>query len=386
MLNVEASPTHPPALEPSGARQISLGKNPTRVLITGGCGFIGAHLAMYLLEVGARVIVLDNLSRRGARENLAVLESAHGNFRFCQADLRCSAEVDRIFRSEPDCTGIIHEAAQVAVTTSVADPRSDFETNALGTFNVLEAARQWQPGAALIYASTNKVYGDLTDLAVDETPTRYRFLPPGGPVSEQRPLDFHSPYGCSKGSADQYFRDYHRIYGLNTTVIRQSCIYGTRQFGIEDQGWVAWFTLAGVLGWPITIYGDGKQVRDILWIDDLIELYMTVLQRPEKAAGKIYNAGGGEAFAISLRELLDKLRHDHGLLLQCDCADWRPGDQKIYISDCSLAQSELGWAPRTSPDAGIAKLVVWARQNEDLIRAVLRVHGRSKVASVTSGE
>jgi CDP-paratose 2-epimerase len=263
-----------------------------------------------------------------------------------------------VFRFVADADIVIHEAAQVAVTTSVTDPRLDFETNALGTFNVLEAVRRHCPDAHFLYASTNKVYGGLDHVAIVETPMRYTYELLTAGISEAEHLDFHSPYGCSKGCADQYVRDYARIYGLRTTVIRQSCIYGPRQFGVEDQGWVAWFSIAAALGLDVKIFGDGRQSRDILWVDDLIDLYLAIASRPDCSSGKVFNAGGGATNNLSLLELLQLLR-ERGYSLRYTFEDWRPGDQRVFIADSSLAFRELGWAPKVTPIEGVSRLLDW---------------------------
>jgi len=250
-----------------------------KVIITGAAGFIGGHAATHFLGRGDTVIGVDNLSRRGNSENLQWLRKQAGDFQFIAGDIRSQTDMDRLFAQHKDAGAVLHLAGQVAVTTSVVNPRMDFEANALGTLNILEAVRQHCPQAAFLYASTNKVYGGMEQIVIVEKDGRYAYrdLPQGMP--EITPLDFHSPYGCSKGAGDQYVRDYARIYGLKTVVFRQSCIYGTRQFGIEDQGWVAWFTIASVLGKAITLYGDGKQVRDVLWVGDLISLYERAIER-----------------------------------------------------------------------------------------------------------
>jgi|ERR1039458_950466 CDP-paratose 2-epimerase len=331
-----------------------------KVIVTGAAGFIGCHVAARLLRKNATVIGLDNLSRAGSTSNLEWLHSQGGAFRFYHADIRSANDVERVFSAHRDADAVIHEAAQVAVTTAVADPRSDFEINALGTFNVLEATRlALQQGVRFLYASTNKVYGKMGHIKVSEQGRRYTYdaLPEG--VSEAEPLDFHSPYGCSKGAAEQYVKDYSRIYGLRSTVFRQSCIYGTRQFGIEDQGWVAWFTIAAVLGKQVTIFGDGKQVRDLLWVDDLVSLYLAALAKPETTAGKVYNAGGGAANTLSLLELVSLIEARLGRPLNPLVTDWRPGDQKIFIADCARLAEELDWKPRVSPEQGVNLLFDW---------------------------
>jgi len=256
---------------------------------------------------------------------------------------------------------VAHLAAQVAVTHSVTDPREDFERNAFGTFNVLEAVRKFSPRAFFIFASTNKVYGALSQARVRLAEGRYALASHPLGVSEEAPLDFHSPYGCSKGCADQYVRDYTRIYGLRTAVFRQSCIYGPWQYGEEDQGWVAWFLIAALTGKAITIYGDGRQVRDILHIDDLLALYDRAWARPGRSAGAVLNTGGGPGSTLSLRELLRWIRDRLGISPGISYTDWRPGDQKVYVSDISKARRSLGWAPRVSIDAGLGSLADWLR-------------------------
>ena len=265
---------------------------------------------------------------------------------------------------------MLHCAGQVAVTTSVANPRDDFECNAMGSFNLLEAIRAYDRDAMMIFASTNKVYGSMQDIHVVERNGRYEYasLPMG--ISEAHPLDFHSPYGCSKGAADQYVRDYARIYGLATVSFRQSCVYGYRQFGIEDQGWVAWFVIAHALGRPITIYGDGKQTRDILFIDDLVDAYLLAYERRNRIAGQIYNIGGGPENQLSLIELMHMLKQFRGSEVQHAFADWRPGDQKVFVADIRKARTDLNWEPSHSYSSGIEKLVKWVDSNMTLFDSV----------------
>ena len=261
------------------------------ILITGGAGFIGTNASLHFSKDGWKVTVLDNLSRKGAENNLNWLKNK-ANFTFLQKDIRDIEETERIVGNvRPDV--LLHLAAQVAVTTSVLNPREDFEINALGTFNVLEAVRKQSQNTFFINASTNKVYGKMDDVFVEERNGRYEYANLSLGVGENRNLDFHSPYGCSKGIADQYTIDYSRIYGLKTVTFRQSCIYGPRQFGIEDQGWVAWFTIASVLGRPLTIYGDGKQIRDVLHVDDLLHAIDAVIGRKDNVNGQAFNIGGG---------------------------------------------------------------------------------------------
>lgn len=336
------------------------------ILITGGAGFIGCNWAARLRRDGHTVTVLDNLSRKGTAANLAWLreQQGPGPLKFVQADVRDAAAVAEAAKGQ---NAIYHLAAQVAVTTSVLNPREDFEINALGTFNVLEAARLAETQPVVVYASTNKVYGGMEDVRVSEESTRYRYtdLPLGLP--ETQPLDFHSPYGCSKGAGDQYVRDYARIYNLPTVVFRQSCIYGTRQFGVEDQGWLAHFVIATVRGRPLNIYGDGKQVRDMLWIDDLLDAYQIALTHPDKIAGKIFNIGGGPEFTLSIwTEVGPLLEALAGRKIETWHGAWRPGDQKVYISDISKAGQELGWRPKVSPQEGMRRLWGWVSANAAL--------------------
>ena len=336
----------------------------TTILITGGAGFIGVHAARHFQKRGFTVTVLDNLSRKGAAENLEWLNKTCRTD-FVRADIRDRDAVERIVGEiRPDA--LLHLAAQVAVTTSVAEPRLDFDTNALGTFNVLEAVRRQSPETFFINASTNKVYGRMEDLGVVERNDRYEYADLAGGVAEERPLDFHSPYGCSKGVADQYTIDYSRIYGLKTVTFRQSCIYGTRQFGVEDQGWVAWFTIASVLGKPITIYGDGKQIRDVLHVGDLVAAYEAAFGRRDRASGQAFNIGGGPANTMSLRELIAQLEQMLAKKIPLKWGDWRPGDQPVFVCNVRKADKLLGWRPAVAVRDGVGELIAWARDNRQL--------------------
>ncbi len=337
-----------------------------KAVVVGGAGFIGCNLADALLAEGNEVTVFDNLSRRGTRENLAWLRARHKDVSFVKGDIRTDhPEMRRVFA---DADAVYHLAAQVAVTTSVANPREDFEINALGTFNVLEAVRNSGANPTVIYSSTNKVYGGMEDVKIVKKGKRYAYkdLPRG--IPEDRLLDFHSPYGCSKGCGDQYVRDYARIYGLKTVVFRQSCIYGHRQFGVEDQGWVAWFTIASALGKKITIYGDGMQVRDVLYVDDLVRAFQTATQKINVAKGRIYNIGGGPKNTMSLLELIAFLEKQSGKKINYAHSDWRPGDQPVYVSDIRKAKKELGWEPKVSAEQGVARLAEWVRENKHLFK------------------
>lgn len=338
-----------------------------KYLITGGAGFIGSNLACKLASKGEGVVVLDDLSRKGSEKNLEWLQESDfaDRIKFVRADITKDQEILDREINEVEC--VYHMAAQVAVTTSVEDPRTDFNINALGTFNVLEAVRAAENPPFLLYSSTNKVYGGMEDVVVEEKENRYTYRDFPNGISEARSLDFHSPYGCSKGSADQYVRDYARIYGVDTVVFRQSCIYGPRQFGVEDQGWVAWFIIAAVLGKPIRIYGDGKQVRDVLFIDDLIEAFLLAFKNRKKVSGQVYNIGGGPEFVLSVwEEFRPLLEKELGKEIEVSYGDWRSGDQKIYVSDISKARECFSWQPHTPPQEGISILSAWVKKNKAL--------------------
>lgn len=332
-----------------------------KILITGGCGFIGSNAALSFAQQGYEVVLLDNMSRRGSEDNRNWLLSA-GIDRLHETDLRhadCMASV--MVTEKPDV--VLHLAAQVAVTTSVNQPREDFDINALGTFNLLEAVRMHCPEAVLIYASTNKVYGDLNGLHLQEHENSYSLGGDGG-VTEEQPLDFHSPYGCSKGAADQYVVDYGRIYGMRTVSLRQSCIYGPRQFGIEDQGWVAWFCIAAELGKAITIFGNGKQSRDLLHVDDLVAAYETIITNADKVAGKAFNVGGGREHVLSVNQLVDMLGDN---LSSITFAEERPGDQKVFVSDNSKLRLVTGWTPGKGVAEGVADLRAWIKEEREML-------------------
>lgn len=344
------------------------------ILITGGAGFIGSHAARRFLENGWHVTVYDNLSRVGSDHNLDWLYSLapESSLTFVEADV---LDLEALLPHAAQADAVLHAAGQTAVTRSVEHPREDFEINARGTLNVLEAVRASfsdDHNPLVIYTSTNKVYGGMESIGIELRDDHYTYtgLPEG--VDETQPLDFHSPYGCSKGTGDQYVRDYARIYGLNTVVFRQSCIYGTWQFGTEDQGWLAHFTIAALLGEPLTIYGDGKQVRDVLFVEDLVSAFEAAIAQPDKVTGQIVNVGGGPQNAISLLDLIDMLEALRGKPMSVSYADWRPGDQRVYVSNIGKARRVLGWQPTVSVDEGVRYLYEWASQHVDLLMDVRR--------------
>lgn len=338
-------------------------------LITGGCGFVGSNLAASLLEDGTEVVALDNLSRVGSTENLAWLREraarpGSGRFTFLHADTRSRTDVDdALERHAEGLAAVAHVAGQVAMTTSIERPRFDFEVNAGGALNVLEAIRRWAPRAAALFSSTNKVYGDLRQYRLAEEATRWTQpeLPDG--LDESAPLEFHSPYGCSKGAADQYFLDYHRIYGLKTVVFRHSSMYGGRQFATFDQGWVGWFVQQILEGTHFTISGDGKQVRDLLHADDLVTCYRQAAARIDDCCGRAFNIGGGMASSLSLLELFAALTRLTGKEADFERLPWRASDQKVFVADTRAATAAFGWAPRVGSEGGLKLMVEWvARQ------------------------
>ena len=338
-----------------------------KILITGGCGFIGSNLAAHYLDKGWHVVVYDNFSRLGAESNAAWLaDQSDGRLNFVIGDIR---DFDSLNKAVPGADVVAHLAAQVAVTHSVTDPREDFEINAVGGFNLLEAVRRYGADPVILYASTNKVYGELEAADVVEQEKRYAFDEYEHGISEELPIDLHSPYGCSKGALDLYMLDYARIYGMKTVVFRQSCIYGPRQFGVEDQGWVAHFVISALLGRQITIFGDGKQVRDILHVRDLITAFEAAVENIEVSQGQAYNLGGGPRNTLSLLELIDKLQDKMGQPLSVSFDDWRPGDQKVYVSDIRKAKDDLGWEPLVGVGVGLSDLRQWVSANSELFES-----------------
>src|SRR5215207_8824912 len=328
-----------------------------RTLITGGAGFVGTNLADRIASGGGRVIVFDNLSRPGVEDNLRWLTARHGDAIDVEiADLR---DEPKVARGVAASDRVFHLAAQVAVTTSLDEPVRDASINLHGTINLLEAARACQSPPPLVFTSTNKVYGGLDDVELAERDTRYEPADAGllgHGIGEWRPLQFCTPYGCSKGAADQYVLDYAHSYGLATAVFRMSCIYGPHQCGNEDQGWVAHFLIRALEGRPITIFGDGKQVRDVLYVDDLVDAFLRAHDDIERLSGRAFNIGGGASNCISLLELLDLIAERHGRPPQVEFGPWRRGDQRYYVSDTSAFTRATGWRPRVDPSTGVALL------------------------------
>jgi len=334
-----------------------------KLLITGGCGFLGSNLASDALARGDELVVFDNLYRNGSRENLVWLQG-QGKFSFEHGDIRNQNDITRVVQSfKPDA--IFHLAGQVAMTTSIANPRMDFEVNVTGTHNLLEAVRQYAREAVVVYSSTNKVYGDLEQYTYDETDMRYKCneLPNG--FDEKVQLDFHSPYGCSKGAADQYMLDYARIFGLKTIVFRHSSMYGGRQFATYDQGWVGWFcqkaieTRNATIDKPFTISGSGKQVRDVLHADDMKRLYMAAVDNIEGAKGQAFNIGGGISNSLSLLELFSLLEKIAGVELKYTKLPVRESDQRVFVADITKAKKLLNWQPQVSAAVGVERMVAW---------------------------
>ncbi len=340
------------------------------ILVTGGAGFIGSNLADRLAGEGHRVRIYDALTRAGVEANLEWLVARHGSLiEPVVADIRESGRLQRAVRG---IDAAIHFAAQVAVTTSLSDPRADFETNILGTFNLLEAIRATCPQAPLIFASTNKVYGDLA--AYETLPTPAGHVPQNAAlaragVSEREPLDFHTPYGCSKGAADQYVLDYARSYAMRAAVLRMSCIYGQRQMGTEDQGWVAHFLIQALAGRPITLFGDGRQVRDICDVGDTVGAYVALLTNIDRARGQAFNWGGGPANAVSLLTLVEEIGRIIGREPVVELADWRPGDQRWFVADTGRIDASLALPPRTPWRRGVRDLAAWLGQDRAAGRA-----------------
>lgn len=329
-------------------------------LVTGGCGFIGTNTVLGLRAAGDEVVVCDNLRRPLVERNLLWLSHEH-DIECHVLDIRAAADVRWLWRAHPDADAVLHLAGQVSLLSSIEDPRYDFETNALGTFNVLEATRDLLPEAALIYASTNKVYGDLTQLRAEEHATRYVLPDHAHGLAEDLPLDFRGGYACSKGAADQYVLDFARTLGLRATSLRQSSVYGGHQFATADQGWIAYFAKVAVLDEPFSINGNGKQVRDALHVDDLVALYRRCAAVIDDCAGEAFNVGGGPANSASLVELFWILTDEHGLRLRYKEGPPRPGDQKVFVADIRKVAEATGWQPQVGLRQGLELLLGWTR-------------------------
>lgn len=337
-----------------------------KILINGGCGFLGSNLAAYGIKNGYDVTVLDNLSRYGAYSNLEWLKTI-GDFKYVHGDTRNKNDMEYIIRNN-EFDGVFHLAGQVAMTTSIENPYKDFETNTMGTLNLLEAIRKYSPNTAVFYSSTNKVYGDLEKYEYTENEKRYICDEFPNGYDETVPLDFRSPYGCSKGAADQYMLDYHRIFGLKTTVFRHSSMYGSRQFATYDQGWVGWFVEKAIEKYndsncvPFTISGTGKQVRDILHADDMINLYYMALNNVDKVCGEAYNIGGTMEQSLSLLELFDMLNNILDIDMRYEKLPFRQSDQKIFVADITKINRKLGWTPKVTAREGVENMVRWVKE------------------------
>lgn len=339
-------------------------------LITGGCGFVGTNLANAVLERGPDVVLFDNFSRIGSRDNHAWLRERHGSrLRLIEGDIRDTSLVERTITSVHP-VAVAHLAGQVAMTTSLSNPRLDFEVNVGGTVNLLEAVRQYSPTTVVLYSSTNKVYGSLDTLRYQEGPSRFvaSDFPEG--FDERTPLDFHTPYGCSKGAADQYVLDYARMFGLKTAVFRHSSMYGGRQFATVDQGWIGWFCKMALemragRTESIRIAGNGKQVRDVLHAHDLVAVYLSTFDNIEHASGAAYNVGGGVENSLSLLELFAKLESALGVRLSVECGPWRQDDQKVFIANNARLIGATGWRPTVGVDAGLEDMLAWTAEAID---------------------
>lgn len=337
-----------------------------KILINGGCGFLGSNLAAHGIKNGYDVTVLDNLSRLGASENLKWLRTL-GDFNFVHGDTRNKNDVEILIK-EGKFDAVFHLAGQVAMTTSIANPYKDFEINAMGALNVLDSIRKYSPQTAVFFSSTNKVYGDLEQYTYEENKTRYicKEFPNG--FDESVPLDFRSPYGCSKGAADQYMLDYYRIFGVKTTVFRHSSMYGSRQFATYDQGWVGWFVEKALEKYkdskcaPFTISGNGKQVRDILHAQDMINLYYTALQNVDRVCGEAYNIGGTMEQSLSLLELFDMLDEMLGIKMEYTKLPVRQSDQKVFVADIAKITARIGWKPQVTARQGVESMIDWVKK------------------------
>jgi len=336
-----------------------------KLLVNGGCGFLGSNLASYGIEMGYDVTVFDNLSRLGALQNLEWLRNL-GNVEFIHGDTRVKSDVEAVIK-EGQYDAVFHLAGQVAMSISIANPYKDFETNVMGTLNVLDSIRKYSPQTAMFFSSTNKVYGDLEDYSYEENETRYKCTEFPNGFDESVPLDFHSPYGCSKGAADQYMLDYARVFGVKTVVFRHSSMYGGRQFATYDQGWVGWFIEKALEKYnnpncePYTISGNGKQVRDILHAKDMIDLYYIALENLDKVCGQAYNIGGTMEQSLSLLELFAMLEDILGIKMEYALLPPRQSDQKVFVADIGKIQSKIGWTPKVSARKGVESMIEWVK-------------------------
>ena len=338
-----------------------------KYLITGGCGFLGSNLSNEVLRRKEDLFIVDNLSRKGSEQNRDWI-GTKGNFKFYQAHTHNSSDIEKIFQEvKPDV--VFHLAGQVAMTTSLENPRLDFETNVIGGHNVLEAVRKHVPKAVVIYSSTNKVYGDFAKIRFNEEAKRYSTPDFENGFDESTPLDFHSPYGCSKGATDQYMLDYYRAFGVRTIVFRHSTIFGGRQFATYDQAWIGWFIQQAILEKqsllkePFTISGDGKQVRDILFASDLTECYFSALAHIDRTQGQAFNIGGGMANSLSLIELFDILEKELDVKLKYRKLPWRHSDQKVFVANIQKAQNYFAWTPKVNRLEGLREMINWVKSN-----------------------
>jgi len=336
-----------------------------KILLMGGCGFLGSNLAAHGIKNKYEITVVDNLSRYGSSKNLEWLNTL-GKFTFIHGDSRQKNDVENII-SSGGFDAIFHLAGQVAMTTSISNPYADFQTNTVGTLNVLEAVRKFSPNTSVFYSSTNKVYGDLEQYTYTETDTRYVCDEFPNGFTESTPLDFRSPYGCSKGAADQYMLDYARIFGVKTVVFRHSSMYGSRQFATYDQGWVGWFCQKAMDKYnnpnaePFTISGNGKQVRDILHAADMIALYYTALENVDKVWGEAYNIGGSMEYSLSLLELFDMLNKILNIKMEYTQLPVRISDQKVFVADINKINKKIGWSPKVDSYTGVKAMVEWVK-------------------------
>jgi CDP-paratose 2-epimerase len=336
-----------------------------KLLITGGCGFLGSNLSINAINRDDELVVFDNLHRKGSLYNLQWLME-QGTFRFVHGDIRNQNDITSLVQEfKPDA--IFHLAGQVAMTTSIANPRMDFEINVIGTYNLLEAVRRYASEAVVLYSSTNKVYGNLEQYRYHETDTRYNCIDKPAGFDEGTLLEFHSPYGCSKGAADQYMLDYARIFGIKTVVFRHSSMYGEQQFATYDQGWIGWFIKEALRikkdgKGKIEIHGNGKQVRDILYVEDMINLYSMTFEKIDKCAGEAFNIGGGMKNSISLIELLRYLENKLSIEIELIKKEWRLSDQKVFVADIKKITKTIGWEPQVSKDNGLDKMIGWSKK------------------------